>query len=190
MEPGRTCPTFHYPWLLCHRGLGPTVALPLPLRDFRCHPDAKVSGSKGISVSVHFGLVLAPSHHLQHSSLGTLQRIPKNWLDETLEMLACPRLLAGYGILRRLREKEMGRGEVEPWISELILSVLSCLPSRWQDSQVSVMFIAGSKNHITSFLFSSFGFWTGEETSEPRKSALYRSISTSAACWLARVPHL
>lgn len=50
-----------------------------------CQPDPRAPGSKEISISVHFGLVLASSHHLQHSSLGTRQRHPKNWLDEPLE---------------------------------------------------------------------------------------------------------
>lgn len=43
-------------------------------RNFGCQPGPRAPGSEEISDSVHFGLALAPSHHLQHSSLGTQQR--------------------------------------------------------------------------------------------------------------------
>ena len=106
-----------------------------------CQPDPRAPGSKEISISVHFGLVLAYSHHLQHSSLGTRQRHPKNWLDEPLEhdpALGCWLL---WYVEKTSLEKNSGKeGNSTPrnW--------------PWNYSQVSVVFRAGGR---IIFLFLS-----------------------------------
>lgn len=149
-----------------------------------CHPGSRAPGSKEISDSVHLGLVLASSHHLQQPSLGTQQWSSKNWLNEPLEhkpVLGCQLPVVCWEVFSA---KNNGKAGISAPRNEL-----------WNYSHISVVFSAGSRityHHSSSHLL---GFQTGRVNKWTQEMFAWRCFPPSwwrsqwSECLSARCIH-